>query len=53
MLINISFDREGFPLAIVDFPGLDCEMTSDDLRAMASTLLYTANQLDQTPPRSC
>lgn len=45
--IEITRDRHNKPLAIVkNFPGLDAEMYSDNLRKMAAQLIQAADDLD-------
>jgi hypothetical protein len=45
--IEITRDRHAKPLAIVkNFPGLDAEMYSDNLRKMAAQLIQAADDLD-------
>lgn len=45
--IDIIRDRHAKPLAIVkNFPGLDAEMYSDNLRKMATQLIQAADDLD-------
>ncbi|MBF6648954.1 hypothetical protein [Methylobacter sp. BlB1] len=45
--IEITSDRRAKPLAIVkNFPGLDAEMYSDNLRKMAAQLIQAADDMD-------
>lgn len=45
-------DRHQQPLVVVrNFPGIDAELTTAQLRAMGNALLFAADECEAPPPR--